>query len=620
MFMLLLACLVFLGPVQANLAVVNSLQNTRGSTEGGTLLTIWGSGFSIAGQRGSVHVYLGTSLCRTVAYFSSDTKIVCFTPPGSPGTVTVFVQTLYAGVSGSSYAACVGGPCTFTYTASSTPSLTHTSLGGSPGSLVSFHGNFLGGTTIDWFQVSLGGLLCDVSPEAQVPVGLPYSTSFPSSENLVGMAGRGVVKCFAPPLEAGRYNVSFEVRDPARGANGYGQATRARRTKQALQGGGAGGTLFHYTALPSITSLSSPHVGTLGGGALTIQGGGFSSHPGGNTVSLLAGDGQGGVVSLPCAVTASSPTSITCTPGAAPFPAVDTPATPTNLTGPFSQGAGFLHTLYPWAGNIPANTLDWATAPSPSQVPPPYTTFLNTDAWAGSFRNEGTYTYGQMLRGYFVPPVTANYSFYVVGDDSTRLLLSQDHTPARLAPYMSVAVVSSWVGGASSPYPTGPPVLLTAGTPYLLQLQHNQGWGEDHAYVGMRVWTAGNPAAAARFTGPTVSTFSSVPEVTSIALATVTVREAQVVVVGGAVVPPSSSSAAKGTWVLSVGGVVAGTSPTLTYGATASEVQNALSSVSAGGCASFYVTRTSWVGGGAPVHPMPAPSPPPPTPRALPTL
>ena len=51
-------------------------------------------------------------------------------------------------------------------------------------------------------------------------------------------------------------------------ANGYGLATRARRTKQSLQGGGGSGTLFYYTALPFITSLSSPYVGTLWGGGI----------------------------------------------------------------------------------------------------------------------------------------------------------------------------------------------------------------------------------------------------------------------------------------------------------------------------------------------------------------
>ena len=157
--------------------------------------------------------------------------------------------------------------------------------------------------------------------------------------------------------------------------------------------------------------LSSPPCPPLtwapsGGGALTIQGGGFSFLPGCNTLSLLAGDGQGGVVSLPCTVTAYSFTSITCTPGAAPFEGVDAPGTLTNLTGPFSEGAGFLHSLYPWAGNIPTNTLDWATAPSPSQVPAPYTTFLNTDAWVGSFRNEGTYTYVPAAAAATPPPWT----------------------------------------------------------------------------------------------------------------------------------------------------------------------------------------------------------------------
>jgi len=87
--------------IEGNFAVLNAVQNNVGSLMGGTFLTLWGSGFSREGKSGSTQVYLGTNLCPVVEYYSSDTKLVCFTPPGPAGTVTVFVQTVFAGVSGS---------------------------------------------------------------------------------------------------------------------------------------------------------------------------------------------------------------------------------------------------------------------------------------------------------------------------------------------------------------------------------------------------------------------------------------------------------------------------------------------------------------------------------------
>ena len=125
---------------------------------------------------GSTQAYLGTAPCTIVPYYSSDTKLTCYTPPAAAaGTVTVFVQLVYTGVSGSSYASCVGGPCTYTYSAAATPAIAFASLGGSPGATLRFYGALLGPTT-QWYRIRVGsreaGLACDVSPTVQEP-GIP---------------------------------------------------------------------------------------------------------------------------------------------------------------------------------------------------------------------------------------------------------------------------------------------------------------------------------------------------------------------------------------------------------------------------------------------------------------
>ena len=64
--------------------VIQGIQATKGSTEGGTYLTIWGSGFHL-NKQGQLNVFIGTTVCPIVKYFSTDSTIVCYTPPGTAG-------------------------------------------------------------------------------------------------------------------------------------------------------------------------------------------------------------------------------------------------------------------------------------------------------------------------------------------------------------------------------------------------------------------------------------------------------------------------------------------------------------------------------------------------------
>ena len=64
--------------------VMNGVQALKGSTAGGTYLTIWGSGFKL-NKQGQINVFVGSSVCPIVGYFSSDSTLVCYTPPGIVG-------------------------------------------------------------------------------------------------------------------------------------------------------------------------------------------------------------------------------------------------------------------------------------------------------------------------------------------------------------------------------------------------------------------------------------------------------------------------------------------------------------------------------------------------------
>jgi hypothetical protein len=547
---------------------------------------VWGTGFNRGGLAGATWVWVGSDSCTVVPYYSSDNRLVCYTAPHAVAeTVTVRVQLVAPGFGGTSYATCAGA-CAFTFNAESTPAVHAASLGGVGGALLRFSGDLKGPTTA-WYQnVFVGdrdtGQRCYPSEDAQrggLAAAL-LSAASPLADNLRGSDGTPVLRCEAPPVEAGRYNVSLEVRDPALGARNFGQATRGRWAKQVRPGAG----VFHVTMLPRVDSVSAAVYGLAGGGTITITGAGFSSAAGGNAVSLLAGDGAGGNEWVPCAVVAASPTALTCAPAGARG------STNASAALSFSGGAGARHSAWraSLAGWGDAATAPWVARPVGGGAPAGAAVALNTDAIVGPVRNEATYNYLQLVEGFFVPPVSANYTFFARGDDPVAVFLSSDDSPRNTAaaPLAAANVNALWRSASFNK----PQVFLTAGLRYYLSAQHAQGVGGDWMEVAVRVHTEGNPAAAAMFASEAQAALASVPEYQQIVVTAATVREVQTFVVAGA--------AAGGTFALSVGGAVGAAAVALTVPATATEVRDALRPVSAAalGCNRLGVARSPWAG------------------------
>ena len=72
--------------------------------------------------------------------------------------------------------------------------------------------------------------------------------------------------------------------------------------------------------------------------------------------------------------------------------------------------------------------------------------------------------YFQQLRGFFVPPVTANYSFMVRADDYARVYLSTNSSPAG---EQLIAQQITWCGDfLCAPVQVSAPIPLVGGTPY----------------------------------------------------------------------------------------------------------------------------------------------------------
>ena len=135
----------------------------------------------------------------------------------------------------------------------------------------------------------------------------------------------GSMMC-AGPNEAGRYNVTLRVHDPALG---YGQARYSDDIKQV----DTNGRIYHFTHVPKIESLSFSSSGLVGQQELVITGDGFAWNRENNTV-LLAG--------VPCTVTSSSTTELRCKVGAA---AESTNVTVSPRQG-YVAGRGLLHRIY----------------------------------------------------------------------------------------------------------------------------------------------------------------------------------------------------------------------------------------------------------------------------------
>jgi hypothetical protein len=135
--------------------------------------------------------------------------------------------------------------------------------------------------------------------------------------------------------------------------------------------------------------------------------------------------------------------------------------------------------------------------------------------------------YAERVSGYFVPPQTTNYVFFVCGDDDSDLFLSTDATPA--SKYL-IASESNWSnsrewlssGGGSNPgskrsdqfggtaWPGGNTIQLTAGTRYYIEGVHHQGNGGDDFAATFKI--AGTPdptnGAAPLLFGPVVGTYA----------------------------------------------------------------------------------------------------------------
>lgn len=230
-------------------------------------------------------------------------------------------------------------------------------------------------------------------------------------------------------------------------------------------------------------------------------------------------------------------------------------------------------------------------------------------------------------QGYFVPPVTANYSFWVRGDGEAVAAKRMDgdrqsgavagNTPVQhlvSPPLLGADMSYVWLSAsadpagarliASSPTPTesftinppqqgSTPLLLAAGLPYFFRARHVQLGGWTDFFVALRIHTTGNAAATAAFSSENQRIYDSVPDIQTLAVSSARVRAKLTFYVVGVT--------AESTFQLQWGGFVicpnCGLRSFFTADASAAWVQSVLASSafsSALGCSSIGVTRSPY--------------------------
>jgi regulation of enolase protein 1 (concanavalin A-like superfamily) len=193
--------------------------------------------------------------------------------------------------------------------------------------------------------------------------------------------------------------------------------------------------------------------------------------------------------------------------GADLSPAYRAATVPSNLNGmdfvaatPLESGHGLRREH--WL-NLTGSTL--ANLTSSSRYPAsPDGSQIVADAFEGPV--DWAENYGARYRGYFIPPLSGGYVFYIASDDASELRLSRDantNGATRIAYVSGYTSERAWTANTTQKSTL---LQLAAGQRYYIEALHKEGGGGDHLAVGVDLpdGSQSRPAAA-RFFEPFIS-------------------------------------------------------------------------------------------------------------------
>lgn len=117
--------------------------------------------------------------------------------------------------------------------------------------------------------------------------------------------------------------------------------------------------------------------------------------------------------------------------------------------------------------------------------------------------------YGQVVKGYLIPPKSGKYTFYISSDDNSVLLLSTDADPKNAKQIARVPDWTSTLEWTKLPEQKSAAIALEAGKVYYIEARQQEGGGGDNLAVGWVTPEAAPEAAPAIIPGAVLSSFKA---------------------------------------------------------------------------------------------------------------
>ena len=331
---------------------------------------------------------------------------------------------------------------------------------------------YLRGYQLPNFNLRFGNATCDFSEElyAEVP-GIEDAPELDVNDG--AFSGRWLNTaawwmCAAPNTPAGKSQRNLRVDIPENRGGGaaiFGAAIGQVDIATDMP--------YDVVVVPRVSSMTWHVSGVNGGSSVVLTGTGFDESDLTHNDVSLAGS--------PCAVTAVTDTTITCTVGAAPAS--------TDTTSRFVPGTRGLTTTVFEASSFSGKNRTY------TQVDSLVSAFTRSLVPTSNTVRE---SWSQVWEGYFVPPTTGDYQFTVFSDDAGRVYLSTDDSAEN-----AELIAERWGTNGSlaeqqigairtgqAVKPVSAVKALTAGQMYYFKAEHSDGSSTDFFYGGVRMLNA----------------------------------------------------------------------------------------------------------------------------------